>query len=293
LTDTSINEGRGRAVRAAVVQLNSTEDREQNLDRAADLVSDAAGAGAELVVLPEKFNRLGDPDAAPVAPEPLDGPTVAWASGLAHELGVELVAGSLQERATDGRCFNTSVHVGRDGELRAVYRKLHLFDVEVDGRIYRESAHERPGEEIVVSRLAGGPGLGLTVCYDLRFPELYRILALRGALVLTVASAFTLATTRDHWEPLLRARAIENGCFVLAANQIGARAGGDRCGGRSMIVDPWGLVLAQVPDAEGVAVAELDFGAQAAIRGRLPTLAHRRPATYRWPVGDTDIGLGV
>jgi predicted amidohydrolase len=158
-----------------------------------------------------------------------------------------------------------------------------MFDVEVGGRTYRESEHEAPGDEPVTSSLADGTGLGLTICYDLRFPELYRILAVRGAKVITVPAAFTETTTRDHWEVLLRARAIEDQCFVVAANQVGEFAPGLRAGGRSMIVDPWGLVLAQAPDAETFVVAELDLGRLEAIRRKLPSLANRQVAAYRWP----------
>jgi predicted amidohydrolase len=178
---------------------------------------------------------------------------------------------------------NTSVHVDPRGEIRAVYRKVHMFDVEVDGRSYRESELEQPGEEIVVSQTADGVGLGLSICYDLRFPELYRILAVRGARAIAVPAAFTLATTRDHWETLVRARAIENQAFVIAANQVGAHPAGQHSGGHSMIVDPWGVVLAQAPDSEGHILAELDFERQRDIRARLPSLANRRPAAYRWP----------
>ena len=169
-----------------------------------------------------------------------------------------------------------------------MYRKLHLFDVEVAGTVYRESDTEQPGDEVVLSHAADGTGVGLSVCYDLRFPELYRALTIRGARVLVVPSAFTLTTTRDHWEVLLRARAIENQAFVLAANQIGTHPPGHASGGRSAIVDPWGLVLAQVPDGEGVAVADLDFDAQDEVRARLPALDHRRPDVYdvREPVAE-------
>jgi predicted amidohydrolase len=177
---------------------------------------------------------------------------------------------------------NTSVHVDPQGEVRASYRKLHMFDVEVAGRSYRESDIEEPGEEIVTSETADGVQLGLSICYDLRFPELYRILAVRGARIIAVPAAFTLATTRDHWETLLRARAIENQAFIVAANQVGAHPAGHRSGGRSMIVDPWGLVLAQAPDREGHVLAELDLERQLEIRAQLPSLANRRPAAYRW-----------
>jgi deaminated glutathione amidase len=176
------------------------------------------------------------------------------------------------------------VHIGPDGEVRAVYRKIHLFDVEVGGRVYRESDTDEPGDEIVLSELGDGIGLGMTVCYDLRFPELYRILAVRGARVLAVPSAFTLPTTRAHWEPLVRARAIENQCFVVAANQVGRHPGDYESGGHSLIVDPWGEVLAQAGEEdEAVIVADLDLGRQDEVRATLPALANRRPGVYRWP----------
>jgi predicted amidohydrolase len=268
-------------MRAGAVQLNSTDDKDRNLATADRLVRAAAHDGAELVVLPEKWNVLGTPEQLSAGAEPLDGPSLTWARSIAAELGVELVAGSIVERvAGRTKTANTCAHISREGELRAVYRKIHMFDVEVDGIAYRESDGEEPGEEIVVSALAGGVGLGLSVCYDLRFPELYRILATRGALVVTVPSAFTLATTRDHWEVLLRARAIEDQLFVVAANQIGAHPPGHRSGGRSMIVDPWGVVLAQAADSETAIVAMLDLDRLGEIRRRLPSLANRRPAVY-------------
>ena len=179
---------------------------------------------------------------------------------------------------------NTSIHVGPDGELQATYRKIHMFDVEVGGRVYKESEHEAPGEEIVaLARPPAATRLGLTICYDVRFPELYRILAVQGAQIVAVPAAFTFATTRDHWEVLLRARAIEGQAFVVAANQVGEHAPGIRSGGRSMIVDPWGVVLATAPDTETFVIAELDLERQAEIRRTLPSLANRRPEAYRWP----------
>jgi predicted amidohydrolase len=270
-------------VRAAAVQLQSTPDRDRNLAAADRLTRDAAAAGAELIVLPEKWPVLGTPEQTIAAAEPFDGPTLAWAKGIARELGVDLVAGSFSEKTDEARGRNTSIHVGPDGELRAAYRKIHMFDVEVGGRVYKESEHEAPGEEIVLSETADGLGLGLTICYDVRFPELYRILAVKGAEIVTVPAAFTFATTRDHWEVLLRARAIEGQAFVVAANQIGEHAPGIRSGGRSMIVDPWGVVLATAPDTETFAIAELDLDRQAEIRRTLPSLANRRPEAYRWP----------
>jgi predicted amidohydrolase len=273
-------------MRAAAVQLSSTPDLDRNLEAADRLTRDAAARGAGLVVLPEKWPVLGTPEQTAAGAQPLDGPALAWARATARELGIDLVAGSIAERV-DGaeRGANTSVHVGPDGEDRAVYRKIHMFDVEVGGRTYRESEWEAPGDEPVTSELADGSGLGLTICYDLRFPELSRILAVEGATVLTVPAAFTETTTRDHWEVLLRARAIENQCFVVAANQVGEPAPGIRTGGRSMIVDPWGLVLAQAPDSETVVLADLDFDRLRRIRTKLPSLANRRSDAYRRPAG--------
>jgi len=269
-------------VRASAVQLNSTDDTERNLRTADRLVRQAAAAGAELVVLPEKWTVIGGGAALEAGAQSLDGPAMAWAASIARELGIDLVAGSFSERV-DGveKLSNTSVHFAPDGSRRAVYRKVHMFDVEVDGVRYAESEHEQPGCELVVSSVADGEvGLGMSVCYDLRFPELYRELAVRGAEIIAIPSAFTLATTRDHWEVLVRSRAIEDQCFVIAANQIGEHPGGLRSGGRSMIVDPWGLVLASAPDTETAIVAELDLAALRDIRRRLPSLANRRPEVY-------------
>ena len=271
-------------MRVAAVQLNSTADLSANLASAERLTRAAAADGARLIVLPEKWTAMGTEEDLRTAAQPLEGEAVEWARALARELGVDLIAGSIVEQVEGQEKYaNTSVHVDPEGEVRAVYRKVHMFDVEVGGRTYRESDLEEPGDEIVCSQAADGTELGLSICYDLRFPELYRILAVRGARVITVPAAFTLATTRDHWETLLRARAIENQAFIVAANQVGAHPGGHRSGGRSMIVDPWGLVLAQAPDGEAYATAELDLERQAQIRAQLPSLANRRPEAYRWP----------
>lgn len=275
-------------MRAAAIQMNSTEDAGRNLATAKRLVRDAASDGARLVVLPEKWPVLGSADALEASREPLDGPTLTAMRALARELEIDLVAGSLVERVDDdpsGRGRNTSVHIGPDGSDRGVYRKLHLFDVEVAGEVYRESDGEAPGDEIVTSQLADGHELGLTVCYDVRFPELHRILTLRGARVIAVPAAFTERTTREQWEVLLRARAMENQVFVVAANQVGEHAPGRASGGRSMIVDAWGRVLDALGDTdEGFAIADLDFADQDAIRERMPILEHRRPHAYDWPV---------
>ena len=274
-------------MRVAAVQLNSGNDKDRNLEVAARLVTEAAADGAQLVALPEKWNLLGDSAALLQGAEPLDGSTISAARSWARDLGIHLVAGSIAERSDDAeKSFNTSTLIGPDGELEARYRKIHMFDVDVGGIAYRESEQEEPGEEIVTAGLGGaleGMTLGMSVCYDLRFPELYRILAVRGATVITVPSAFTLETGRDHWEVLLRARAIENQAFVVAPNQIGEAPPHYRSYGRSAIVDPWGVVLAQAPDEQCFIVADLDLELQDRVRGTLPSLANRRPATYRWP----------
>ncbi|HEY1359479.1 MAG TPA: carbon-nitrogen hydrolase family protein [Thermoleophilaceae bacterium] len=270
-------------MRAAAVQLNSTEDKERNLATADRLTREAAGDGADLIVLPEKFNVIGTPEHYREGAETLDGPTIGWARETAAELGVDLVAGSIVERR-EGRdkLSNTSVHVGPGGEVKAVYRKIHMFDVEVGGQVYRESDSEEAGDEIVVSD-AGGLPLGLTVCYDLRFPELYRILAIRGARVITIPAAFTKVTGQAHWELLIRARAIENQAFVVAADQIGVHPEDKESFGGSVIVDAWGEVLATAPDEETFVAADLDLARQDEVREKLPSLANRVPGAYRWP----------
>ncbi len=271
-------------MRVAAIQLNSTNDKARNLGVAERLVADAAAAGAELIALPEKWNLLGSPEDLEAGAETLPGgPSLSAARSWARALGVHLLAGSIAERQADGdRLFNTSCLIDATGETVATYRKVHMFDVDVGGVSYRESELEQPGDELVVADV-DGLEVGLSVCYDLRFPELYRILAVRGARLLVVPSAFTTATGRDHWEVLLRARAIENQAFVLAANQFGKAAPHYDSFGRSAIVDPWGLVLAQAADGEGFVAADLDLARLAAVRASLPSLANRRPEAYRWP----------
>jgi predicted amidohydrolase len=270
-------------MRAAAVQLNSTGDRERNLASAERLVRAAAADGAELVALPEKFDLLADPETLLAGAETIDGPTVAAARSWARETGIHLVAGSFAERVPgQDKLSNTSLLIDPDGEIVAEYRKIHMFDVDVGGISYRESDSEQPGDEIVVAD-AGEVAVGLTVCYDLRFPELYRILAVRGAQVITVPAAFTMHTGKDHWEVLLRARAIENQVFVIAPGQIGEAPPHYRSYGRSAIVDPWGVVLATAPDEECFVAADLDLDLQRTIREKLPSLANRRASAYRWP----------
>jgi predicted amidohydrolase len=273
-------------VRAAAVQLQSTNDSERNLAAADRLTRAAAADGADLVVLPERLDLRGSAQDYAAKAETLEqGRPLAWARQTARELGIDLVAGSIAERREGHeRVANTSVHVGPDGELKAVYRKIHMFDVEVGGVEYRESEHSEAASEIVLSETAGGVGLGLTICYDLRFPELYRILTLRGARVLTVPANFTRVTGEAHWEVLLRARAIENQVFVIAPGQgRGPGPEGDSYG-NSMIVDPWGEVLARAGgEGEAFVTADLDLARQDEIREKLPSLANRVAGAYRWP----------
>ena len=251
---------------------------------AADRLTRAAAAdGADLVVLPEKVNLLGPDAALREGAETLDGPTVAWARQTASELGIDLVAGSFAEhREGQDKLSNTSVHAGPDGQVRGVYRKIHMFDVTVEGKSYRESTSQEAGDEIVTSE-AEEARLGLTVCYDLRFPELYRILAVKGARVLTIPAAFTKVTGQAHWDTLVRARAIENQAFVVAADQIGTHPPDNESYGGSQIVDPWGEVLARAPDEECFVAADLDLARQDEVRESLPSLANRVPSAYRWP----------
>jgi len=271
-------------VRAAAVQLTSTADRERNLATADRLTRAAAAAGAELVVLPEKWAVLGTPEETAAGAEPFDGPALEWAAGAARELGIDLVAGSIAERREGhDKLSNTSIHFGPDGELRAVYRKIHMFDVVVGDIEYRESSHHEGADEIVVSETADGSGLGLTICYDLRFPELYRILALRGARIVTVPSNFTKTTGQAHWEVLNRARAIENQVFVVAPGQTGPQLPEGESYGGSMIVDPWGVVLERAGEGECFVAADLRLERQDEVRERLPSLANRIPGAYRWP----------
>jgi predicted amidohydrolase len=229
------------------------------------------------VALPENFAFLRSEGQPVSAPQALDGPWVARMAALAARLRLTLLAGTIPEAVPgDRRVRNTSVLIGPDGGTIAAYRKIHLFDIDLPGMEHlKESKAVAPGEEVVVADTPAGR-LGLSICYDVRFPELYRELARRGARVLCVPSAFTERTGRAHWEVLLRARAIENLAYVLAPAQVGHHGGGRTSHGQALIVDPWGAVVAQVPDGEGVAVAELDFERLERLRRELPALGHAR-----------------
>jgi predicted amidohydrolase len=274
------------AVQVAVIQLSSQDDVASNLARVRALVLEAGRAGAELVALPENFAFMGEEAhkraIAEVVDGEADGPIVSALRAAAREANVWLVAGGMPERSPDPeRPYNSSLLFEPGGRLVSRYRKVHLFDVDLaDGTKLLESGATTAGADPVVDELPtrAGPsvGLGMTICYDLRFPELYRKLGERGVRVVTVPAAFTLTTGKDHWHVLLRARAIENQVFVLAPAQHGRHPRGRQTYGKSLVVDPWGDVLAQCAEGEGFALARLDFAAQDRVRASLPCLTHRR-----------------
>jgi nitrilase len=266
--------------RAAAVQMTSGMDVGANLVEAGRLIAAARQDDAELVVLPENFSFMGKDDAARVASaeDAGAGRAQAFARGAAREHGIWLVAGTIPIRHRDGRVLSRSLLVAPDGEVAASYDKIHLFDVNVPtrpGESYRESATTLPGEN-VVSAATGLGRIGMCVCYDIRFPALYDRLGRVGMDVLVVPAAFTVPTGRVHWRPLLQARAIESLVYVVASGQWGEHAGGRLTYGHSMIIGPWGEVLAECPDGAGYALAEIDLAELARLRRQFPVLEHRR-----------------
>ncbi len=271
-------------LRVACVQLNTRQDVAANVRAALELVEAAADQGARLVALPETWAFKGGREGIVATAEPPDGPCNRTLAEAAARRGMWLLAGSVYEPAPGGLVSNVSALFDPSGELRATYRKIHLFDVTTATARYEESEEVAPGAQIVTADVDTADGrpvrLGLSICYDLRFPGLYSSLALRGAQVLCVPAAFTAYTGAAHWEVLLRARAIENGCFVIAPDQVGEHLPGRDCHGHSMIVDPWGTVLARVEGGAGVCVADLDLGRLDEVRAQIPSLEHRRPDVY-------------
>jgi predicted amidohydrolase len=268
----------------AVAQMNSGADKDANIASALDLIDQAAASGARLVVLPEVWAYLGPDDGNRPSAEPVPGPITERLAERARRHGIYIHGGSILEvEPGDPGMYNTAFVIDPNGELIARYRKIHMFDVDLAGNeSYRESATVAPGNEIVIADI-DGLAVGLATCYDLRFPELFRILALHGAEVIVLPAAFTLTTGKDHWEPLIRARAIENQVYLVASAQWGMHPPGSWCYGRSMIVDPWGTVLATAADGVGVAGAVVQPARVAAVRRQVPSLANRRPEAYRWP----------
>lgn len=270
--------------RVALIQTEIAPDKQVNVDMAVALVEQAAQSAPHLIALPENFSFLGTPEQISAQAETVDGPTVTKLRDLARRHRVHILAGTLKLRFPGHeRLLNTSCLIDDHGEISAMYHKVHTFNASVGGVRYAGSDVEEPGDEIVVTQVLGVP-VGLSVCYDVRFPELFRILALQGAKIVLVPSVFTLHTGKDHWEVLLRARAIENQVYVVAPAVCGQHPPrGDWAYGRSLVVDPWGLVIEQGQDFPQVLLAELDLSWLSKVRERVPSLEHRRPLAYRWP----------
>ncbi|MBX3013637.1 MAG: carbon-nitrogen hydrolase family protein [Caldilineaceae bacterium] len=267
--------------RIAACQMNSQGDKDANLASAARLIDEAARQGAQMVGLPEMFNLLADDEAMAAGAETEAGPTCQLLRAKAQQHGLYLHGGSIPTVIPGSdRIGNTTFVFDPTGTIIARYQKIHLFDIHIAGqKSYRESARVAPGDKMVTFETARG-NFGLTICYDIRFPELYRALTLAGARVIFHPAAFTLYTGKDHWETLIRARAIENQLYLVSPAQIGSHGNGKQCFGSTMIVDPWGTVLARAPERECVVVAEVDYAVQDQIRAQLPALQHRRPQVY-------------
>lgn len=271
-------------LKVAVVQLNSRDDKAANIATALEMINRAAATGARLVALPEVWAYIGPADGARAAAEPIPGPISDLLAQKARQHGIYIHGGSYGEtRPGDSRILNTTVVINPEGEIVAKYSKIHMFDVVLDGvATYRESDAISPGDEIVTVDI-DGVCVGLAICYDVRFPELHRILALEGAEVIMLPAAFTMTTGKDHWEVLIRARAIENTVYVVAPAIVGQDNLGRWCYGRSMVVNPWGTVLATAPDEVTVITAEIDLEVLRKVRRQVPSLANRRPDAYAWP----------
>ncbi len=281
------NRSRNETLRVAAVQMNSRDDKAANIESALELIDRAAGTGSRLIALPEVWTYLGPTEGNYDAAETVPGPTLDRLAERARRHGVYLHAGSVYERIEgDPRLRNTSAVFDPDGNLIATYRKMHLFDVVLDGvATYRESETVAAGEEITTLDV-DGLAVGLAICYDLRFPELFRLLALQGAGLIVLPAAFTMTTGKDHWEVLIRARAIENGVYMVAPAQLGQHPPGNWSYGRSLIVDPRGTILATAPDTETVITADIDLSRIEQVRRQIPSLANRMPEHYTWPEGE-------
>jgi predicted amidohydrolase len=270
-----------KVFKAACVQLRSGDDVSQNIAVTEELVREAAAQGAQFIATPENTTLMAPDGGAKLARsfDEAHDPALPRFSALARELNVWLLIGSLAIKVSDTKTANRSFLFAPDGTIAARYSKIHLFDVALaSGEAYRESNTVAGGDQAVVADTGLGP-IGLSICYDLRFPQLYRRLAQRGAFLFTVPSAFTVPTGTAHWHVLLRARAIENGAFVIAPAQGGTHAGGRKTYGHSLIVAPWGEVLAEAGTEPGVIVADIDPALSAQARGRVPNLQHDRPFT--------------
>ena len=271
-------------MKVGVVQMDSKANKEANFNKARELIEEAAGKGASLLSLPEYFNYIGPAQEEPAEAETIPGPTTRMLASLAREHGIWLHGGSVLEKVPGGeKMYNTTVVFDPNGEIVARYRKIHLFDIEIKGGpTITESDNKASGDEIVFFKI-GEVKVGLTICYDMRFPELYRILTLKGARIIMVPSAYTFFTGQDHWEPILRTRAIENQIYIVAPAQVGTKPGFQTYG-HSLVIDPWGNIIAEAQDEETVLVADLDMDYLGRVRKQIPCLNNRRPLAYDWPV---------
>jgi predicted amidohydrolase len=277
----------------AIVQMNSQDDKRANIAAALDLIDRAAATSARLVALPEVWPYLGPDDVIREQAETIPGPITDHLAQRARRHGIYIHGGSIYEtRPGDPGMYNTTVVIDPTGEIIARYSKIHMYDVVLDGVAeYQESATVTPGDEIAITEIDGIP-VGLTICYDLRFPELFRILALKGAQAIILPAAFTLMTGKDHWESLIRARAIENQLYMIAPAQCGTHPPAKWCYGRSMVVDPWGTVVTTASDGVGIAHAIVDPARVDAVRRQIPSLANRRPEAYAWPDESASLAAG-
>ncbi|MBV7330550.1 carbon-nitrogen hydrolase family protein [Chloroflexi bacterium TSY] len=267
--------------RIAACQMNSQNDKDANLATAERLIDEAASLGAQMVGLPEMFNMLGEDQDTLNGAESLPGPTSEFLANKARQHGMYIHGGSIPVQVPNNKkVWNCTLVFDPQGEIISRYNKIHLFDIHIDGQEgYKESAKFESGEEMVTFETEHG-NFGLTICYDIRFPELYRALTLNGAQIVFHPSAFTLYTGKDHWETLIRARAIENQVYMVSLAQIGSHGDGKQCFGSTMIVDPWGSVVARAPERECVIYADVDYANQEKVRLELPSLTHRRPDIY-------------
>lgn len=270
--------------RVALVQLKIGSEKEANVSQALQFIQEAAKSEPDLIILPENFSFLGTSAEILKHAETYNGPTLSRIGDAAKKYGVHILAGTLKLRSEDStKVGNTACLIGPDGSLKAAYQKVHLFDANVGGRTYAASEVEQPGDDLVLATV-NGVKIGIGVCYDLRFPEMFRILTLRGAKIICLPSMFTLHTGKDHWEPLIRARAIENQVYIAAAAVFGQYPPRqDWAYGRSMVVDPWGIIIAQAQDVSGVIATEVDLDRIDEVRRKMPCLKHRRPDVYKWP----------
>jgi predicted amidohydrolase len=285
--------GAEAGLNVAIVQMNTQDDKHANIAAALDLIDLAAATGARLIALPEVWPYLGPDDVSRDQAETIPGPITELLAQRARRHGIYIHGGSIYEtRPGDPGMYNTTVVIDPTGEIIARYSKIHMFDVVLDGVAkYQESATVTPGNEIAITEI-DGVQVGLTICYDLRFPELFRILALKGAQEIMLPAAFTLMTGKDHWEPLIRARAIENELYMIAPAQWGTHPPGNWCYGRSMVVDPWGTVVTTASDGVGIAYATVDPSRVETVRRQIPSLANRRPEAYTWPEESRSLATG-